>query len=122
MTKATLTALGAALIALGTELQSEETVAPAADQPKKTRRGTAPAEDKPPGDGAATGPTPEEAKASFQPLVDAGHGLKVKEVLAKFTGAAIAKDTKFADLDPKHYPAFIAEIKKLKADMEAADI
>lgn len=116
LNKTTLTAIGAALIAIGQELQGDggdaapvETAAP-----KTTRRGKGTTEPPPAGDGAATGPTPEETKACFQPLVDAGHGVKVKEVLAKFGGAI-----KFADLAVGHYPAFIAAIKKLKADIDA---
>jgi hypothetical protein len=112
------TAIGAALIALGQELQGDGgDAAPVETTTQKTtRRGKGTTEPPPAGDGApaATGPTAEEVKASFQPLVEAGHAVKVKEVLAKFGGV-----TKIADLAVEHYPAFIAAIKKLKADIEA---
>lgn len=118
LNKTTLTAIGAALIAIGQELQGDGGDTAPVETPKKTRRGGPPAEEKPPaGDGAPAGPTAEEVKASFQPLVEAGHAVKVKEVLAKFGGV-----TKIADLAVEHYPAFIAAIKKLKADIDAADI
>lgn len=119
LNKTTLTAIGAALIAIGQELQGDggdaapvETAAP-----KTTRRGKGTTEPPPAGDGApvATGHGITEAmvREEFQPLVEGGHQIKVKKALGEF-GAS-----KSADLAVEHYPAFIAAIKKLKTDIDA---
>lgn len=120
MTKTTLTALGAALIALGQELQgTEATDTPPAETTPTPRRGrpaktteVPPADEKP-----AAGKTEAELRELIRPIVEAGKANKVKDALSKLGGA-----TKLADLAVEHHPAFVTEMKKLQQEVEAEAI
>lgn len=114
MTKPTLTALGAALIALGQELQSSEDTgtAPGDTAAPTTRRGRAPKTETPAPESekekAAAGNTPEELRELFRPLVEEhGRAVEVKGVLAKL-GVA-----KFSELPAEKYPEFRRSIEAL---------
>ena len=113
MTKTTLTALGAALIALGQELQGDQPSDPATADPQPTpRRGRGPAKQEPPADpdkdkapaGAKTEP---ELRELIKPLVDDGRGAEVVKLIAKHGG------TKLSDLPPANHVAFIRDIEGL---------
>lgn len=114
MTKTTLTALGAALIALGQELQGAEvTEQPAADpQPKASRRGKAPTEPAAPVEELKT---EAQLRALFDPLLKIGKGAAVKAKLEEL-GAS-----KIGDLAPEKQPAFVAEVNRLLTE-NAKDI
>lgn len=122
MTKTTLTALGAALIALGQALQSEEGDTPApAEATTTSRRGRGPAKqpENPPADEKKElidAATETKLRALFNPLLGIGKGTKVKETLLKFGGANLITQLPAAD-----EPAFVAEINKLLTEF-AADI
>lgn len=117
MTKATLTALGAALIALGQELQGEEAT-PTTEKPATTRRGKAPPETTAPaGDSTkqAEGKTAEELRGLCEPLIKRDLN-KMKTLISKHGG------TKLSDLPVANQPAFLQEVKDCLRDLEASDI
>jgi predicted flap endonuclease-1-like 5' DNA nuclease len=126
MNKSTLTAIGAALIALGQELVGAEAStqpaqetpeSPATPEPVKPRRG------RPPADAAPAAPAPEtekekpatpagaktedELRALCTPLIGDGRGEEVKKLLTKYGG------NKFADLPAANHAAFVRDIEAL---------
>lgn len=119
MTKTTLTALGAALIALGQALQSEdgETAAPA-EATTTGRRGRAPKDPAPPAEPPPGTKTEAELRELIDPLLSAGGdwSLKVKKALAEHGAGA----NKLAELIAANQPAFIAAVKKLQSELDAA--
>lgn len=112
MTKTTLTALGAALIALGQELQGEEAPPASTEAPKASRRGKAPTEPAAPD---VKLKTEAQLRALFDPLLKIGKGAAVKAKLEELGG------TKLADLPPENQPAFVAEVNRLLTE-NAKDI
>lgn len=114
MTKTTLTALGAALIALGQELQGEDAPATGAttEAPKTSRRGKAPTEPPPPAEDLKT---EAQLRALFDPLLKIGKGAAVKAKLEEL-GAS-----KIGDLAPEKQLAFVAEVNRLLTE-NAKDI
>lgn len=111
MTKATLTALGAALIALGNELQGEEPTA--TEAAPTTRRGRGPAKTEPPAEPVAGEKTTDELKEIARPVIEGGKGDKVKAFLAEH------KATKISDLPAPAHTAFVTLMKKLTLEVEA---
>lgn len=122
LNKNTLTALGAALIALGQELQGSETTdaPPTSDpQPATTRRGRGPAK-------AAETPAEPEKPAGVKTnaelreiarlVIEGGKAEKLKAFM-KTQGA-----DKISDLPPASHAAFIAEVKRLQLELDAESI
>lgn len=124
LNKTTLTAIGAALIALGQELQGAEVTEQQAPdpQPKASRRGKATTEPQPHNNAAPAEDLKTEAQLRelIDPLVKSGKGAPIMAKLKELGG------TKLADLPPENQPAFVAEVNKLlkefAKDIEALSI
>jgi hypothetical protein len=112
MSKSTLLAISAALIAIGQELAGEEpasTPAAGGGEPEASKRGRGrPAKTEGAETETSKGMTYEELQALFMPLVKEGRGEEVKKIIAKYspTGAK--------DMPAEHHAAFAKDIEALK--------
>jgi hypothetical protein len=94
-------------VATGT-IKAPETPETPSEETKSSGRGrgrAAAAEKEEPA--KSSGPTLEDLKALIEPLVKGGQGSEVKSAIAKYT------DGKLADMDAKHYAAFLKDIEAL---------
>lgn len=99
----------------GRELPPQETQPETTPDPDKPKRGRKPAAAAPVTTEPAQPETPavtktyEDMKAVIKPFVDAGRGLEVKAVIAKFAPS-------LREMDPQNYAAFEAAMAALPAE------